>query len=288
MKHNFPIFASLNPKQLSYMDYSILVLDLDGTLTNSKKEISAANRNALLRAQQQGMTLVLASGRPTYGIAPLANQLQMDRFGGYILSYNGGEIIDWSTQQTLYAQVLPDEVVPVLYQCAKQHDVALLSYDGRYIATEDPDDRYVRHEAFLNKMQVRRCQNFLEEVPRPLPKCLIVGEPARLVEVEAELSLALQGIISVYRSEPFFLELVPLGIDKAQSLAVLLRHIGTSREKMVAIGDGYNDVSMIEFAGLGVAMANAQEPVRKAADRVTLSNDEDGVAAIVNELFLDV
>ncbi|MGN0036069.1 MAG: Cof-type HAD-IIB family hydrolase [Bacteroidaceae bacterium] len=270
------------------MDYSILVLDLDGTLTNSKKEISATNRDALLRAQQQGMTLVLASGRPTYGIAPLANQLQMDRFGGYILSYNGGEIIDWSTQQTLYAQVLPDEVVPVLYRCAKQHDVALLSYDGRYIATEDPDDRYVRHEAFLNKMQVRRCRNFLEEVPLPLPKCLIVGEPARLVEVEAELSLALQGVISVYRSEPFFLELVPPGIDKAQSLAVLLRHIGTNREKMVAIGDGYNDVSMIEFAGLGVAMANAQEPVRKAADRVTLSNDEDGVAAIVNELFLNV
>lgn len=288
MKRKFPIFASLNPKQLSHMDYSILVLDLDGTLTNSKKEISATNRDALLRAQQQGMTLVLASGRPTYGIAPLANQLQMDRFGGYILSYNGGEIIDWSTQQTLYAQVLPDEVVPVLYRCAKQHDVALLSYDGRYIATEDPDDRYVRHEAFLNKMQVRRCRNFLEEVPLPLPKCLIVGEPARLVEVEAELSLALQGVISVYRSEPFFLELVPPGIDKAQSLAVLLRHIGTNREKMVAIGDGYNDVSMIEFAGLGVAMANAQEPVRKAADRVTLSNDEDGVAAIVNELFLNV
>ena len=81
------------------------------------------------------------------------------------------------------------------------------------------------------------------------------------------------------------MELVPLGIDKAQSLKALLEHLGLSREQMVCMGDGYNDLSMIELAGMGVAMANAQEPVRKAADYVTLSNDEDGVAAAVEQLF---
>lgn len=97
--------------------------------------------------------------------------------------------------------------------------------------------------------------------------------------------LRLQGRISVYRSEPYFLELVPLGIDKARSLAVLLERLGLTREEMVAMGDGYNDLSMIRFAGMGVAMANAQEPVRKAADYITLSNDEDGVAVAVEKLF---
>lgn len=266
-------------------DYRLLVLDLDGTLTNSKKEISPRNLDTLIRLQEQGVKLVLASGRPTYGIAPLADQLQMERFGGFILSFNGGEIIDWSTKNMLYSQQLPDEVIPILHEASVTYHHPILSYDGVHILTEEPLNDYVRKEAFINKMKVRRVVNFLAETPRPLPKCLIVGDPDELIETEAELSLRLQGIISVYRSEPYFLELVPLGIDKARSLAALLEHLGLTREQMVCMGDGYNDQTMIEFAGMGVAMANAQEPVRKVADYVTCSNDEDGVAEAVEHLF---
>ena len=93
--------------------------------------------------------------------------------------------------------------------------------------------------------------------------------------------------MNVFRSEPFFLELVPNGIDKARSLAVLLEKLGMGREEMVAVGDGFNDLSMIQFAGLGVAMANAQEVVKQHADFITLSNEEDGVAAVVDRFFLD-
>lgn len=268
-------------------DYRILVLDLDGTLTNSKKEISPRNLDTLLRLQASGVKLVLASGRPTYGIAPLADELQMKRFGGFILSYNGGEIIDWSNGEMLYKQLLPDEVIPILYEASVASGYPILTYEGIHILTEDPLNEYVRHEAFINKMKVRRVMNFLKETPRPLPKCLIVGEADGLMATEAELSLRLQGIISVYRSEPFFLELVPQGIDKARSLKALLAHLGLDRSQMVCMGDGYNDQSMIELASMGVAMANAQEPVRKVADYVTLSNDEDGVAAAVEHLFFD-
>lgn len=263
------------------MNYKLLVLDLDGTLTNTKKEITTRNRETLIHLQKQGTKLVLASGRPTYGIAPLADELQMDKFGGYILSYNGGEIIDWKTKEMLFARLLPDEVVPKLYECATQNKVAILTYDKECIVTETPDDPYVKKEAFLNKMQIRPSQHFLDDITLPLPKCLIVGEPERLIPIESELSVLLQGQISVYRSEPFFLELVPEGIDKAQSLAVLLDKLGIDREEMMAIGDGYNDLSMIQFAGMSIAMGNAQEPVKKAADWITLSNDEDGVAAAV-------
>ena len=98
--------------------------------------------------------------------------------------------------------------------------------------------------------------------------------------------LRLQRQISVYRSEPYFLELVPLGIDKARSLAVLLEKIGITREEMIAMGDGYNDLSMIKYAGLGIAMGNAQEPVKAAADYIAPSNDEDGVAIAVEQHFL--
>lgn len=265
--------------------FRLLVLDLDGTLTNSKKEISPRNRQTLLRLQQEGVRLVLASGRPTYGIAPLADALQMKGHGGFILSYNGGEIIEWGTGRLLYKNLLPDDVLPVLYTAAVRNGQAILTYDNEYILTESPDNEYVRKEAFLNKMKIRAVDDFLEAAPLPLPKCLIVGDPDRLIRTEAELSLRLQGQISVYRSEPYFLELVPMGIDKAHSLSVLLDKLGLTRETMVAIGDGYNDLSMIRFAGLGIAMANAQEPVKQAADYITLSNDEDGVAAAIETHF---
>lgn len=265
--------------------YRILVLDLDGTLTNSEKQISPRNLATLLALQQTGVRLVLASGRPTYGIAPLANQLQLSEYGGFVLSYNGGEIIEWSTGRMMYKNLLPDEVVPTLYRVARRYRLPILTYDGEYILTEQPDDRYVQHEAFLNKMQVRPVTHFLEAAPLPLPKCLIVGDPDRLIKAESHLSLLLQGRISVYRSEPFFLELVPQGIDKARSLAVLLDELGLTPAQMVCMGDGYNDLSMIEFAGLGIAMENAQPPVKKAADYVTLSNDADGVAAAVERFF---
>ena len=266
-------------------NYRLLVLDLDGTLTNSKKEISPRNLRTLLRLQQSGVRLVLASGRPTYGIAPLAEQLQMKEYNGYILSYNGGEIINWNTGELLYKNLLPDDVLPILYQTATDNEQTILTYDNESILTEHPDDEYVQKEAFLNKMQVRRIANFLRETPRPLPKCLIVGNPEQRIKPEAELSLRLQRQISVYRSEPYFLELVPLGIDKARSLAVLLEKLGMTREEMAAMGDGYNDLSMIKFAGLGIAMENAQEPVKAAADCIAPSNDEDGVAIAIEQHF---
>ena len=112
-----------------------------------------------------------------------------------------------------------------------------------------------------------------------------MGDADKLMPLEAELSLRLQGQINVFRSEPYFLELVPQGIDKALSLEVLLKEIGVKREEVIAMGDGYNDLSMIQFAGLGIAMGNAQEPVKKAANYITLSNEEDGVAEAIDKFF---
>lgn len=264
------------------MKYKLIVLDLDGTLTNSQKVITPRNRETLIRVQEQGVRLVLASGRPTYGIVPLANELRMNEFGGFILSYNGGEIINWETGEMIYENVLPNDIVPILYESARNHHLSILTYDGAEIVTENSKDPYVEKEAFLNKMAVRETNDFLTDITLPIAKCLIVGDADKLIPLESELSLRLQGKINVFRSEPYFLELVPQGIDKAQSLAVLLKELGIGREEIIAIGDGYNDLSMIKFAGLGIAMGNAQEPVKKAADYITLSNEEDGVAEAID------
>lgn len=268
------------------MKYRFLVLDLDGTLTNNKKEITEHTRRVLIEAQERGVKIVLASGRPTYGIATIAEKLELKKYGGYILSYNGGEITNWQTGELMYENVLDEDVLPYLYQCAKENNFAIVTYQGKYVLTEHPDDEYVLKEAILNVMETKKVDNFLESIDFPVAKCLIVGEGTRLAVLEKQMYEVLKDRMGVYRSEPYFLELVPKGIDKAQSLAVLLEKIGGTKEEMIAVGDGFNDLSMIQYAGLGVAMANAQEPVRQAADYITLSNEEDGVAAVVEKFMM--
>lgn len=268
------------------MEYKLLALDLDGTLTNSKKEITAHTRDTLIRAQEKGLKIILASGRPTYGVAPLADALQLDRFGGYILAYNGGEIINWRTHEIMYKNLLDHDVLPYLYECAKKNDFAIVTYENEYVLTEKPDDEYVLKEALLNVMKIKKVDNFLEAVKHPIAKCLIVGEPTRLAVLEKEMYGHLEDRMGVFRSEPYFLELVPKGIDKARSLSVLLEELGLKREELMAAGDGFNDRSMVEFAGMGIAMANAQDVVKESADFITLSNDEDGVAHAVEKFIL--
>lgn len=269
------------------MKYRILVLDLDGTLTNQKKEITEHTRETLIRAQEAGVKIVLASGRPTYGIMPLARQLQLEKYEGYILAYNGGQIIDCKTGELMYENVLDPAVYPYLYKCAKSNGFQILSYKGEYIISEDAENQYVKHEAFLNRMPSKTVPNFLDVINFPVAKCLIVGDPEPLAKLEVVMKKELQDKMNVFRSEPFFLELVPKGIDKARCLSVLLQKLGMTPEEMMACGDGFNDLSMIEYAGMGVAMANAQEVVKKAANYITLSNEEDGVAYAVEKFILN-
>ena len=265
--------------------YKLLVLDLDGTLTNKKKEITPHTLQVLKKAQQEGLKIVLASGRPTYGIVPLAEQLELKHFGGYIMAFNGGLILDCATGETIHQNFLDPSVYPYLYEKGNTKDFKILSYKDEYIVSEDIANEYVAYEARLNKMPLMQVENFLDVITFPEPKCLIVGDPEILKDLELEMREKLQHCMSVYRSEPFFLELLPLGIDKAKCLEKLLERMQIDRKNVIACGDGFNDLSMIEFAGLGVAMANAQQVVKNAADYITLSNEEDGVAAVVEKFF---
>ena len=204
------------------MNYKLLVLDLDGTLTNSKKEITPFTRETLLQAQEKGLHLVLASGRPTYGIVPLAEELNIKQYGGFILSFNGGKVIDLMTDKVLFEQALPPDIVPVLYNRSKEAGLAILSYNGKYILSEHPENKYVQYESFLTKMKIKATDDFLRDLHQPADKCLVVGEPEMLVPLEEKLRQELGKRINVYRSEAFYLELVPKGIDKAASLSRLL------------------------------------------------------------------
>ncbi len=268
----------INQGTAKHFPFRAIALDLDGTLTNHDKVVTPRTRQALLKAQEQGAIIILASGRPTYGIVPVAECLELEKRGGYILSYNGGNIVNAKTGEKLFSQFLPDAVIPILYKYAKEKNHALLGYAGNEIITEMPDDQYVKEESRINKMNIRKVDNLLDALEPHPTKLLMTGAPTDMIKAEEELVEILGEKMDIFRSAPFFLELVPKGIDKAQSLLRLLSKINLTPADLMAFGDGYNDLSMLKLAGVGVAMANAAPEVRADADYVTLSNEEDGVA----------
>jgi len=266
--------------------YNIIVLDLDGTLTNRDKIITPRTKEALMEAQRRGKKVVLASGRPTPGVTPLADELCLKDFGGYILSFNGGMIINCRTKEVLFAKLLPEEANRKVIELAEEHRVDFLTYEGEHIITNNKECPYAQKESWITHMPLVEVENARGYLSFQVPKFLLLDDGDYLALVEPRVKAALGKNFSVYRSEPFFLEILPKGIDKAQSLERLLEVIGMKREEMIACGDGYNDLTMIEFAGLGVAMENAVLPLRKIADYITDSNNDDGVGKVVEKFML--
>ena len=266
--------------------YRILAIDVDGTLQNSKKQITPHTRETIIRVQEQGMKVVISSGRPTYGIAPPAEDLELERFGGYVLAFNGGEITEWATRRKMYEETLPSKYLPYIYKRVKENGFEILIYHDDHIVTEDANNEYAMFSSSRNRMTIQQVDSFLDAITYPVHKCLIVGNPERLEVFEAKMKDEIGGELNICRSEPFFMEVTPPHIDKAKCLAILLDKINVPREELIALGDGFNDKSMIEYAGLGIAMGNAQQPVKDAADFVTLTNDEDGVAYAIEKFCL--
>ena len=267
-------------------NYEIIVLDLDGTLTNRDKVITPKTKKALMEIQERGKKIVLASGRPTDGVMPLARELRLEKYRRYILSINGGMITNSRTGEVVFSRLLPVEANAKIIGLAEEERVTILTYDGHTLITNDAESPYSKLENKINSMEVRQIDDLKSYVTYPVPKFLMMDDGDYLAMVEPRVKAAMGKNFSIYRSEPFFLEILPRGIDKAQSLARLLEILGLDKERMIACGDGYNDLTMIKFAGLGVAMENAVLPVRKAADYITMSNNDDGIAHVVEKFML--
>lgn len=268
--------------------YEMIVLDLDGTLTNSEKKITKKTKESLMRAQRMGKKVVLASGRPTAGIMALAEELRLEEYGGYILAFNGGHIIEMKTGTAIYDKVIPPEYAGKIYEYVKDTGLCIMTYTDSEIVIGMTPNEYAEKESRINKIPFRQTDRFAEVVDFSVNKFLLAGEPEQIEQMQSTLRDKYGWKMNIFRSEPFFLEIMPQSIDKAYSLGVLLEKMGYTREQMICCGDGYNDRSMIQFAGLGVAMANGQKEVREAADYVTKrDNDQDGIAEVVEKFLLN-
>ncbi len=263
------------------MKYHIIALDLDGTLTNSKKEISPATRHALIRLQEEGTHVVIATGRPPYGIRPIAETLEFPRFGSYILSYNGGCIYNAATNKILYEQTLDSDYISLIYHEIKDSNLNLIAYEGDKIISAFEPNHATHRSAQNNKMTIQQVDNFVHHFNKPLHKMMVVG-PIELINPMLEFLKHKYGKeLGFCTSHPDFIEITPPNVDKGAALELLLHHLSLSKEELICCGDGSNDITMLQYAGLGVAMANAHADVQAIADFVTASNDDEGVLRVI-------
>lgn len=269
------------------MKYKLLVLDVDGTLLNDEREISKRTLAALLKVQQMGVRIVLASGRPTYGLMPLAKTLELGNYGGFVLSYNGCQIIKAQNGEILFERRINPEMLPYLEKKARKNGFAIFTYHDDTLITDSPDNEYIKNEALLNNLKIIREDEFSTAIDFAPCKCMLVSDKEKaLIGLEQHWEKRLAGTLDAFRSEPYFLEVVPCGVNKANTLGALLEHLGVTREEVIAVGDGVCDVTMLQLAGMGVAMGHSQDSVKVCADYVTASNKEDGVALAVEKLIL--
>ena len=268
------------------MKYKALALDLDGTLTDNNKELPDKNREAILKAIDKGVSVILASGRPLFGITPISDALELEKRGGYILAYNGGQIIDCKTGKNLYKRELPRECMEDVCAFARENDVWALTYEDTTVVCENDTDPYVIKEAKCNYTIVKKVDNLKEYVDYPVSKFLVVGEHSKLLPVQKAILDKYEGRVDAFFSEDFFLEVVPSNVAKDESLKILLDKIGITTDEMIACGDGMNDIPMLKIAGLSVVMENGYDEVKKYADVIAPSNVNCGVAHIIEKYIL--
>ena len=144
-------------------NYEIIVLDLDGTLTNRDKVITPRTKAALMEAQRRGKKVVLASGRPTPGVLPLAEELEMKNYGGYILSFNGGMIMNCATGEVVFSQLLPQEANRRIIELAEEHRVDFLTYEDDHIVTNNKENEYGQKESWITHMPLMEKENLKPE-----------------------------------------------------------------------------------------------------------------------------
>ena len=271
------------------MDIRMIALDLDGTLTDDRKQISVHTIETLHKASEKGVRIVIASGRPMLGILPVAEQIGLFEMGGMIVAFNGGHIFDCKTGEDVYRAVFPKEYIREACGFAKKNGMSIISYDSEQIITEGPVDEWVGHEVYNTGAKVKIVPDlpaYIEEIRYPIVKMLICADPVALGPVEAEMAKHYEGTLDIYRAEPYFLEVMPKGINKAAGLRMLMEKTGISREQLMACGDANNDLPMLREALLSVAVGNASDDVKRNAAFVSKSNNEDGVAYAIEKFVL--
>ena len=267
------------------MNYKMLVVDMDDTLLTDNHEISRENKEMLLRAQEMGVYVVLASGRPTSAMIEFAKELQCDINNSFMISFNGSVITDLKEDKILFEHSLTKEQIHSLYDFSQQNNTHIITYiDGQIISERHSE--YIDIEKNITGLKLNIVSSFKDTVTTSAVKCILLEEPEYLKGVESVLKAAMPDL-SICMSKPFFLEAAPNGIDKGASIKILAEKLNIHQSEIIAVGNAGNDLTMVQFAGLGVWVDNVDPELRHFADVIVASNNNHGVAEVVRRFILN-
>ncbi|MFC0214033.1 Cof-type HAD-IIB family hydrolase [Paenibacillus chartarius] len=241
--------------------YKLVALDMDGTLLNEEKHISAENREAIFAALNAGVTVMMSTGRGVQSASPYVRELGLQT---PIVAVNGSEV--WKNpDELLHRELMPVATIKELHRIAVENDTWYWAYAVEGIFNKDgwtdaPDDIHWLKFGYYTEDEEK-----LAAIRRTVDSW---------------------GTLEITNSHPCNIELNPLGVSKASGLRRVCDMLGITMDEVIAMGDSFNDLAMIKEAGLGVAMGNAQDGVKAAADVVTVTNEEHGVAKIISEYVL--
>lgn len=264
----------------------IIVMDVDGTLLNSKREILPETRRWILKVQEKGVIVMLASGRPVNGLLHQIEKMGLNKEGMILLAFNGAVVADASTQTVYYQKTMELKLAQAIIRHVHDYPVSLMIPKGKELFVENPEGYHVRFEAAVNGLDLRVVDD-LETIDFCPNKIMMSAEPAILDQFLDQIAEPFREQADFIKTAPFYFEVTDKDVHKGNALSHYCAISGISLDKVMAFGDNFNDMSMIETAGLGIAMGNAVAPLKEKADRVTLSNDEDGIAMILKEYFPD-
>ncbi|ASR48543.1 Cof-type HAD-IIB family hydrolase [Paenibacillus peoriae] len=264
--------------------YKLIAIDIDDTLINDQKEVTPATQQALEAAVAKGVVVTLATGRAYASAHKIARQTGLNV---PIITYQGALVKNLLDENVLYERYVPLVAARRLYEFCLERNLHLQTYIDDKLYTRE-DNQKIKDYTALNNTEYFVEPVFSKVIEQPAPKLLIIDEPEVLDELIPELRELLGSEVHITKSKPHFLEIMHHEGTKGHALAFLANHFGCDLSETIAIGDSWNDHEMLECAGLGIAMENAIPELKKLADYITTSNNEDGVKHAIDKFVLNV
>lgn len=263
---------------------------MDGTLLNSRHEISSENRELIKTCIEKGVKFVLISGREIESIKHYSRILNLDT---YLTGYNGSLITNNDGNKAVFSNTLNPRLVKTVIEEAYKANMFIIAFLQDSILVSDNSSKWYKNFldfTIANPIVVDDLLLYLDENNKwdEINKICLSDDHKKLIDFKEAIEPKLKEEFTLLFSLPFFLEVFNNNVSKGLALEKLAHYYGVNREEILAIGDGENDISMIKFAGLGVAMGNSSQLVRNSADFITLTNDENGVASTLRKFLINI
>ncbi len=270
------------------MDYKLIATDMDGTLLDEEHGITKENVEAIVKVQKEkGVKFVLASGRPSYAMLEYAKELQMDKYEGYVLAFNGGELIDMKTNEVIFHEGLDKKDIENVYNISKKLNIPMILYAGNTVYGSEATEG-VLYEAEQCKMQFQKFDSLSELEEKGInqtTKCMIIGTPEEVLKAEKFMNEIHGNDYFIAISKPIFLEIANKNVDKGKTLKKLGEIENIKPEEMIAVGDSANDKPLLKLVGMPVAVENAIPEIKKISKFISTSNVEHGLKTVIEKFF---